>query len=171
MPCFSNSLTVWSRKRASSAGVRAQFEHPRHPRGPDLERRRIVGRGQEASFALGHELAVLLGIGLGLHPVRVGGEGIPRLLAGVLARVTEEVHQLVVLVVADRHEVADVGHAVLLEQLDGVVAEAGVERVELAGRGVVHAHLVDAGVLGVLLVVGRGGHGERESESQNGKQE
>ena len=52
-----------------------------------------------------------------------------------------------------------------LEKLYGVVAEAGLQRVELAGRGVVRAHLKEASV----FIGGKcGAHGKGE---QRGEQE
>ena len=49
--------------------------------------------------------------------------------------------------VFDWRPVTDVGHAVLLEELGRVVAEPGVECVELAVGGVVDAHLEEARLL------------------------
>jgi len=60
--------------------------------------------------------------------------------------VGDDVDELVLLVV-DRDPVADVGDAVLLEELAGVVAEAREQRIDPSGGGVVDTHLVKPLVL------------------------
>jgi len=62
--------------------------------------------------------------------------------------VREEVNQLVLraLFLVRRHPEADDFHAVLLEKPARVVAEARVERLQLAGRGVIGAQLEAARV-------------------------
>ena len=92
------------------------------------------------------------------HPIRVGAKGVERGGGGFLALVGEEVNERVVgaLLAFHRRPVADVFHAVLGEECEGVVAETGVERVEVAGGGGVDAQLEHARFLG-----GRGFDGRR----------
>ena len=52
------------------------------------------------------------------------------------------------------------------EELERVVAEAGIEGVKLTGLGVVDAHLEEAGI---RLIGGDGGHGEK-AKGEEGEQ-
>jgi len=65
-----------------------------------------------------------------------------------------------------RDEVAEARHAVLGEEFERVIAEAGIESVELAGLGVIDAHLEEACI---RLVGGDGGHGEK-AKGEEGEQ-
>ena len=54
----------------------------------------------------------------------------------------------------------------LREKLEGVIAEAGVQGVELALGGVIHAHLEETGIGGGRR---RGGRGQ-QAEGEEGEQ-
>ena len=126
----------------------------------------VIGRGEEGVLDAGDQHAVLVGFLVGLLPSRVIHEALPGSVTGGLVRVGEEVDQFALGVLAGRHEVAEIGHAVLGEQRRGVITEAGVQGVELAFGGVVDAHLEDTGIRGL----GRDGAGRKEAEGEEGEQ-
>src|SRR5437868_2724795 len=84
--------TPSSSPRPKKKGPRPEGREPFAGFQIDLLDRRIVGALQEGRNYLPHEHAVLLAFGLGLDPVRVGPEGLPRRLARLLAGIREDVH-------------------------------------------------------------------------------
>src|SRR4026209_736530 len=60
-----------------------------------LLERRVVGRREKHRVPLVDELAVLLGLGLRSGPLRVGTEGVPRLLPCVQSRIPQDVEHSV----------------------------------------------------------------------------
>src|SRR6185369_3066499 len=80
-------------------------------------------------------------------PVRIGEKLFPRLLGGFSILVRQQINQFVVRVV-HRHPVAHVHHAVLFKNLAGVIAEAGVEIIQLAWRGIIDPQFVAASIGG-----------------------
>ena len=125
----------------------------------------IIRSRQEGGFHLGDQLAVDLGSLLGGLPVGIGAESFPGGVAGGAIGISQEVDQLVLRVVR-RDEIAEVGHAMFREKLERVIAEAGVEGVEFAFGGEVHAHLEETGVGGGRRGGGRG----QEAEGEEGEQ-
>src|SRR5688572_2264936 len=140
---------------------------------PPLLHLRIVRRRQEDRLDLLDDLPGLLRFIARLVPIRVGTELLERLVARGPVGEGEDVNELVLPIVALRHPVADVLHPVLLEELRRVVAEAGVQRVELAGVRVVNPHLEQAVLLGVVLhrPGGEDPGGEDDAERGGGDQE
>src|SRR6185295_16369042 len=105
---------------------------------------RVVGRIAEDRFHFRDDAAVDLRLGRHLLPLLVGAEISPRLLRRLAARMLENVNQRVLGIgrILRRH-VEDALHAVLVEDADGVIAEALVQFDELAFGGGVGAQLVD----------------------------
>lgn len=108
---------------------------------------REVGRFEENALDFFNDFAVHFAL---LHdplPGGIGHERRPRSFPCRPVGVREHVIELFVGVV-DGRPVADIGHAMLFEELGGVVSEAAVEVVQLAGVAVVNPQLVAAGVGG-----------------------
>jgi len=94
----------------------------------------------------GEDLAVLLGFGSGSFPFGVGDESLPGCFGGIAAFVFDDVDEGVFrFLVVGGDPVADGFNAVLFEEVDGVVAEAVVEGIELAFVSGVSAELEDVG--------------------------
>jgi len=94
----------------------------------------------------GEDLTILLGFGGDLFPLGVRNEGFPGSFGGVAAFVFDHVDQGILgHFVVGWDPVADGFNAVLFEEGDGVVAEAGVEVVEFAFVGGVGAEFEDVG--------------------------
>ena len=75
-----------------------------------------------------------------LLPHRIGAERRPVGFRGLAARVRDHINERALVRRAVlRHPVADIRHAVLLEYLHGVFAEALVQGVQPAGEGVIGA--------------------------------
>jgi len=137
---------------AFRCGVGAQLEHALAFARAGLDRAGIIRGAEENGVRLLlRDLAIrLAGLGGGL-PVGIGLEGFPGGGGGVTALVRDDVDQGVVRALAglDRHPVADVFHAMLLEQLAGVIAEAGQQVGQLAVVGDVGAQFEETAVFRV----------------------
>ena len=136
-------------------GVGAHFKDTRLAALFDLQGGGVGrGRHEDALRCLGEDFAAFFaGFARGL-PFRIGTEGFEARFGGVFAGVLEHVDERGpgAVFFIDGHPVADVFHAVLFEELAGVVAEASEERVELAFVAGVDAQLVN-------WVCERGGEG------------
>lgn len=117
-------------------------------RASSLDGREVCGLHVDALHAFGLRLdgqrtAVgFLASGFGFHPNWIGTECGEGGESGFLAVVGEDVDELGAgaFVRVRRGPVGEVGHAVLGEELHGVIAEASVQGVELSGRRGVSAH-------------------------------
>ncbi len=147
---------------ARGGGVIAEFEDAPLAAHGGLDLRRVIGRAEEEVLGLGDERAVGFGSLEGGLPVGVGHERLPGGFARLAAGVGEQEEDAGVLLVLERDPVPDAGDAVLVEEAQGVVAEALVEIVQLAGRGVVDAQFVASRVGGV----GRGRGGARQGKER-----
>lgn len=140
-------------------------------RGGRLLHRAIVGGFEEDGLDFVGEFAVFFAFGAGLGPIGVLAELIPggfRSFAGV---VLEEVDKGVgVGGGIHGNAVDDVLHAVLFEDLGGVVSEAGIEVAEFAGGGDVGAEFIDM-VLGGGAGTGCVAEGEDGGEAESVRNE
>ncbi len=135
---------------------------------------RIIGGGQEGGVNFFDDFAIGFGGGLNGFPGGVFHEFLPGVVAGGAAGIGEDVNEFifVLAVLADGDPEGDDFHAVTLEKLDGVIAEAGVQGLEFAGGGVVGAHFETARVEGEGGRDGRGlGRGGEGREGQDEEQE
>jgi hypothetical protein len=94
---------------------------------------------------------------VGLLPCGIGAECFEGGIARGLILVLDEVDQLSLGVLPLRNEVADVLDSVLLEQLQGVIAKAGMKGIQFAFGGIINAHFVKSGLGGRF----RCEHGQR----------
>src|SRR5438477_2552045 len=100
--------------------------------------RRIIRRIHVDRYYLGDEGPLFFALGLGGFPVGVALEALPARGGRLLAGVGENVNQFFLgLLGVDWAPIADENHAVLDEQLVGVLAKAGVEGLHFAGVGVI----------------------------------
>src|SRR5215218_8954301 len=134
-PTLSAPAAIETDQRFMSSSVRTGSS------GSSLLDRREVGWIEEDRFRLVDDLAVLLGVRLGLDPLRISLERRPILFRVLATRVGEQVDDRVarerrVL----RDEIADAGDVVLGEALDRVLAEARLQRLELPWRRRVGPH-------------------------------
>src|SRR5262249_46521390 len=131
---------------ASGGGARAKRQAKRAP--PEcqaealLSQRRIVGRVHVDRLDALDQLAVLLGGGLDALPLGVGAEGFPAPGGRRVVGEGEDIDQLPLgLFGVGRGPETDNGHAVLLEQLAGVLFKTGLECIHLARSGVIGPQL------------------------------
>ena len=134
--------------------------------------RRVVGGGQEYRVYLGDNPAVDLRFRRHLLPLGIVLERRPALLGGLAALVREQVDELILGGRGvHRREIDDVGHPVLLEDAQRVIAEAGVQLAELAvGRGVGSQLEHAGGCLRAERMLGEDAGSEAGHEEQGGSE-
>jgi len=104
-----------------------------------LNRGRKVCRGHIDGIDVGHEPAVAFGFFGDRLPLGIGKEVFPGFLTGFAAGIGEQIDGLV-LGVRFGKPIADVGNAVVLKNLESVIAETSQQVVQLARSGVVGPH-------------------------------
>src|SRR5438876_10913098 len=80
------------------------------------------------------------------EPIGIFSKAFPGSIGGLATFVSQDINQGVIsaLLFIKRRPIAEVGHAVLLEEGEGVVAEAGMEVFQMAGGGSISAQLETA---------------------------
>ena len=148
------------RQSTGFGGVGAQFKHT-DPVVLLFGQCRVICGGEEGILDAVDEFAVLFGSGASRHPFRVIDKGLPGGgMSGTVGK-GEKVNQLVLCVVR-RHKVTKIGHAVLCEQFDSMVAKPCVECIQLAGGRIVHTHLKQP----CIRFVCRGSNGGQQACAQ-----
>src|SRR5437879_10765806 len=110
------------------------------------ERRAKIRHYQKRGIHLLHDLPVLFGLVPNALPFRIFAESFPVGGGGFAARMRQDVNQRLVLErFIGRRPVRDVFHAVLLEQLYRVFAEAAKKVVELTLISVIDTEFVARG--------------------------
>ena len=145
-------LSRWQAKQIKSPSV----EGLRRGLWDDLLDRGVIGRGEELGLhtVLDRErtAGLLFGSALGGDPSRVGAESAEAGLGGVFALMVEQVDESIfcdvgalgALLVSGQIPVGHAGHAMLREELQGVIAEAGVQVIQSACFGRIGAQFEDA---------------------------
>src|SRR5579872_2121087 len=138
---------------------------------------REIRRIQVGRFNLVDDLAVRLGRLRYFLPLRVRSESSPILGGFVAAGMRDQVHQRVVVALIGvlRDPIADASDLMAVENIDGVIAEAGLQILQLPRRRVINAQLEHTGALGMhgwnspsyeRCQERSGGEGKRESRAQ-----
>ena len=153
---------------AGHGGVGAHFKDARLAAFFDLQGRgEGRGRHEDALRCLGEDFAAFFAGFARSLPFGIGTEGFEARFGGVFAGVLEHVDErgLGTVFFIDGHPVADVFHAMLFEELAGMIAEAGEERVELAFVAGVDAEFVNR----ICDRGGEGGEKERGGGEEGAK--